>query len=1192
VNISANPAVPAQNYREDAGSQALSNGTQQHQSTVRNSSLRNEAANALNTLMKLGFGNAQLQRELGDDTRSKILFTELVAGVDGSQTVQSVLQGRPDLRSLPDEAGMDLTAHPDSAVHPSAQSVTQQPKDGPVSRAHESTRQNAVSQYQPAPRSTTIPTLIPGLSEETPLQISGPPSSVGDTTSVAPNLPAAGEQLSKEAQRKLFLDRLAAAKSKKTAAGTKSPVSAPTPSSTADIQHVVTTSHPQTATDSLTLSQVPGLSSSMETLAQKSTTAPHEVPKSTVPSIRLTPAELSRRMNAMREQAAQSAKAQARPALPSRSISMSSLDYSQGQDSDASDSIQSISNPSHSESHPTPLAASIQGGSEHQSRGYTQSSIPGISPVESRHPSQASVSSYFSTQYPSMQNNQHVQGSSFQRNPPSQRSQQSPRHYPASKAPTSTVATQQPATPAKRALDPPAHASGVTFRPNKRHFNQHAYENEVIIEISSDEDEDSEMEIDDRDVQPPYSQSISTPHHRPPQRLQATNTLPSKPIFAGRPHQHGYSTPNSGFPTPTAVSTPNSLDIQRQHDALEQKRKELQEQIQKKQQERKLKMGAATSSGQATPIPMKIASPINHADNSIIPGSVESTVSLSLEVSQHAQLSLPSTLSTDKTAMRKAVSPKPKSAEAKRKELNNHNIRLQAMQKQLEEMQAEIAREEATTKALQLELEEHGVDTEGMTVEDMQEIKDDLIQATEGESRQEHPALPDLTAVENVANTHQTINDEDDSEEEGELLEDSEDIPAETGGMNNSSMDHALPDDMSTSSVRMEHVIASSTAQDDLEAQVDNATHIDGIEHVDLISSDSSDSGPDSGSDSYVPGPLAVDEVNTMEVSDADEIDSSSDSSDQLHAEAPVDTYAGVVDDSTDGDTENSDAESDSSAEDSEEEHNMATATRSMTNSPDEESDSDEPSLTTAVYPLIEISDGSEEESEEEHSKTAVTGHSGEITESLGVVSVEDVHKTDTALQPDTGYPSMDGEGEDDLDLSDIYDPPPIMATSFSEQISADAGTSSDLGYGSTDEEDDANESDAIASDHRSNGPNQLTATIVPTSVSGYQALPGIIGSAPLGGIALQEQDAAMQVDKGGLTEQGEAMQLDNELEDGEISEPDSEVQIEKPQEQSTLSPSLLFGAQEDRMVASEYEAEGTRSQADEGMHTLGSWQL
>jgi hypothetical protein len=481
-------------------------------------------------------------------------------------------------------------------------------------------------------------------------------------------------------------------------------------------------------------------------------------------------------MESMREQAALNAKS--RPVLPSRSTSISSIDYSQGRDSDISDSSHSLDESSHATAHATPSTGSAATATpavlpQNQSRP----SIPGLfmaEPAANAQPSERpAVTSTRSA--PSLAVSQPPTPPSFQPVSRSQRpgSQHVPTQYSPARHPPAypTSSYQQQTNTLKR---PASATSGpIRFGGPKRQYGFRAYETydeQVVIDISSDEDEEGSdvMDLDEDEAGPEYSRPPASTRHPLPQRPPAiASSIPSRPNFNGRPFQQNYSAPNSSFATPPGAQTPNPLDIQRQHDAIEQERKKLQEQLNRKLQEKKKgKDGATASPGQATPnVASNKSQLLLPADIQSSSGASRPTSSAGLLVKSTSRISSSPALrspgpDTAGTARRQPSFPSTKTAIASRIEM------LRRRQQELDE-EARRRRQE-----LEDEIALLGVDPDGMTQEEMQAAVDELVdEAIEQEGQHAGNVLSPVLSLPVIKDVPNDAEHVDSDGEEGEILE-------------------------------------------------------------------------------------------------------------------------------------------------------------------------------------------------------------------------------------------------------------------------------------------------------------------------------------------------------------------------------------------------------------------------------------
>jgi hypothetical protein len=717
-------------------------GSQQHPSESSSLSRRAHAVNAISGFKDVGIGYFNLAQEPIFNENDKRLLAELYQ-----------------------QAG--ISVEPQTSTKSPA---TNQSQQEPLSSAPQSL---------PGLSSSNKENSIPGLHQE-PLsqQTSQAPIAISKLPAPPPMTAASqvhgvhnnDEPQSQEAKRKLFLARLQAAKSKKSSIPSGSPASSQAPSSA-----VETTPTTMSIPAALHVSAVGRVapapadstaSAQAATSPSTSTAMPLSVPRRDPTNVvRLNNAELQRRMESMREQAALNAKS--RPVLPSRSTSISSIDYSQGRDSDASDSSHSPGEPSHAIPRATPptgnaATARPAGVSQTQSR----QSIPGLFMAEPAADTQQSKQPVVS---------QPPTPPSFQSVSQSQRpvSQHAPIQYsPARNGPAYPTSSYQQQT---NALKRPASATSgpVRFGAPKRQYGFRPYETydeQVVIDISSDEDEEGSdvMDLDDEEAEPEFSRPPPSIRHPLPQRPPATASgIPSRPNFNGRPFQQNYSAPSSSFHTPPTTHTPNPTDIQRQHDAIEQERKKLQEQLNRKLQEKKMgKDGAIASPGQATPnLASSTLQPSLLAENPSSSGASRPTSSAGLVVKPIPKIISSSALRSPgpdaiNTTRRQPNFPPTKTAIASRIEM------LRKRQQELEE-EARRRRQE-----LEDEIALLGVDPDGMTQEEMQATVNELAdEAIEQEDQQADigpsPVLL-LPVVEDAPNDTEHV---DGDGEEGEILE-------------------------------------------------------------------------------------------------------------------------------------------------------------------------------------------------------------------------------------------------------------------------------------------------------------------------------------------------------------------------------------------------------------------------------------
>jgi hypothetical protein len=605
--------------------QSHMSGSQQPQGGNPSLSRRAYAVSTIFGFQEVGISYSTLLREPVFDEADKQLLRQLYE--------EAGIAMQPEMSLLQSTLSTDSHVHDQSTKARLDQSGQALQSSSQISslRAEGANMQSTANPQKPGmSTSPALPGLsssmkvnsIPGLNQP-PISQARVPSlaSLAPETSSAESAPPPvttlnqlpGEQLS---ERELFLQRLKAARTKKLAASSGSPAPAQATSSSAEVTpttiQTVSSILPVNAAGSTPLAP---LDTSSTQIARQQVSVTSTIPgiprKDPSNVVRINNAELQRRMESMREQAAQ---AKVRPVLPSRSASMSSIDYSQGRDSDASESMQSVDDSSQGTPHMMSLLPNAGTAvSFVPSQAQSRPSIPGLfmgePAVSSAPPTQQAVSSpnFTSTvtvpQPPAPSTSQ----SSLRPQPPG--FQPTPVQY--SPARNSSTYSNQAFQAQTNTLKRPASATSgpIRFGAPKRPFGYSQYnsfDEQVVIDISSDEDEeDSDVMDIDEDEGAQYSRPTpaASRHRLPPRPPAVTNNLPPRPNFNGRPFQQSYSNSSSAVPTPPSAQTPNPMDIQRQHDAIEQERKKLQEQLNKKLEEKKkMKDGATNSPGQTTPM--------------------------------------------------------------------------------------------------------------------------------------------------------------------------------------------------------------------------------------------------------------------------------------------------------------------------------------------------------------------------------------------------------------------------------------------------------------------------------------------------------------------------------------------------------------------------------------------------------------
>ncbi|QDS69307.1 hypothetical protein FKW77_002873 [Venturia effusa] len=526
--------------------------------------------------------------------------------------------------------------------------------------------------------------------------------------------------------REAYLAKLAAAKNKKKVAGTPGPSSGE--SSKPTIQQ------PSQASTIVAPAVAAKLSTPAKkpvTQAPKSTSLP-DAPTSTPSRSMVKMDVLQRKLDAERKakQAQESAKANAPPAAlpPSRSDSISSIEYNQSN----SGSAQSGAAKGEAQEERTQSgSATPSNGAQAVIASNAVPSIPGLflkggdaasRQLPAASPRRAPTSMYGLPARPEPSHPYQAQPTHVlpPRPPPvaSVSSPKLPAHAPRSQAWQQEASKKRPASAVS---GPPSFAPAKRqheYAWNKR-YNRPAVEADesVVIDISSDEDDGDNMDIDD-DFQTTTGAS-------------ATKSLPTQKLLHNRALPPGLSGP-SALSSPAAVSTPDPIGTaptgnQQRLDELAEMKKRLQEQLKKKQEMKKSKL--APSDSQTTELisansSLSSDSAVDATTSHDQPKSETANAHSSIHTSKNKPVS-----AATMPAFAPVLSPPQPSVRRSglEAEISNDELLLQQMQKKMEEMQAKINRNKTE---LAQELEEIGIDTQGMSMETMEAVKEDIAQAS------------------------------------------------------------------------------------------------------------------------------------------------------------------------------------------------------------------------------------------------------------------------------------------------------------------------------------------------------------------------------------------------------------------------------------------------------------------------------
>ncbi|KAF2138934.1 uncharacterized protein K452DRAFT_360700 [Aplosporella prunicola CBS 121167] len=288
----------------------------------------------------------------------------------------------------------------------------------------------------------------------------------------------------------------------------------------------------------------------------------------------------------------------------------------------------------------------------------------------------------------------------------------------------------------------------------KRPFGQSRYENDhqdLIIEVSDDESEGSDMDVDDdlEETQPAPVAAKSSGYSQ----TAAARNLPPLTDFPSRPN---FGQNGSTQATTPAVQTPGTADD------LRRKEEELAA-LKKKLAERQLQQKAKLQSSRAsTPVMAKQSAPAS-APQSIVATPPSATYQANeMPILSHAdQRSAHTGTSPAGTAApaakersvslvgdRSSVSQSPAESEWRRRRraelqssifaseagLSTNLSRLEQLKREMEQIEAENRKRQLEKEQLIDELEGLGIDTEGMPHEELQAKKNEIMQQQESEA--------------------------------------------------------------------------------------------------------------------------------------------------------------------------------------------------------------------------------------------------------------------------------------------------------------------------------------------------------------------------------------------------------------------------------------------------------------------------
>ncbi|KAE9986878.1 hypothetical protein EG327_004102 [Venturia inaequalis] len=471
------------------------------------------------------------------------------------------------------------------------------------------------------------------------------------------------------------------------------------------------------------------------------------------------------------------------------------------------------------------------------------------------------------------------------------------------KRPASAVAGPPSFAPAKRQHE---------YSWNKRYNRPDVEADEsVVIDISSDDDDDGDdMEIDDE-----FQTKATAP---------AAKSLPAQKTMANRALPPGLSGPNSALASPAAVSTPDPIGTaqtgnQQRLDELAEMKKRLQEQLKKKQELKKSKLA---TSGQQTPVPDSsnaalgsVAAPktgTSQAQNgpeTVIAESSNNTPTKK-SVAATTQLIPTPVLSSPQLQGRRS------GLEA---EISNDELLLLQMQKKMEEMQAKINRNKTE---LAQELEEIGIDTQGMSMETMEAVKEDIAQATQDDAAISHsepeaettlvlePALP--VNMDTQMTKSESENEEGEIDETQEASKDSLSQPSQIEVTESSDRIRTIPATHESASLA---IVAPVVIARDEDPVLEAAVEVDD-KMSESSDSSSEDDDDEDDRDEYEPEPLLAPAAEPMTLDDdsdddkmstSSESSDSSDSDDDIADDAQLSIHEQAIEEESSEDSDSSD---------------------------------------------------------------------------------------------------------------------------------------------------------------------------------------------------------------------------------------------------------------------------------------------
>jgi hypothetical protein len=430
---------------------------------------------------------------------------------------------------------------------------------------------------------------------------------------------------------------------------------------------------------------------------------------------------LQRKLQAQREAQAraaqQSVSTATRPEMPSRTESMSSINFESGQVSGQSDSdvtntpVMDMSSPEEGED--------LEEGEELEEPGeiveapapplstlQPSASIPGLPPK----PPETNLP-------PHVRNDSDQSARGSPRNCLPARPPATRQPYPYPPAVPSPRAYAQPWQQDQHLKRPASSAFGSPWNPQaKRQYPPHQMQDvpePVVIDISSEEGEMSEDEDEDGLDAVAGTQNLPRRPDVPAQQM----STPWKP-------QQQIGTP-SAVATPPVVSTPDPIqaaameEVAKKNAFLMAKKEALIKEIQRREAESKQPAVRNTNPAAAGAAVTQLSAPI--ARTALVSSIPASSVLSRGQPTRNTSSPFPASLSRGASSVVHHVAIKSLDAE-----LKSDQDQLEALQQQMERLRQEMARKNAEKAALAEEIKAFGVNPEGMSHERMQEVRDSL----------------------------------------------------------------------------------------------------------------------------------------------------------------------------------------------------------------------------------------------------------------------------------------------------------------------------------------------------------------------------------------------------------------------------------------------------------------------------------